>query len=78
MIKYPGIGVFKIVRNPLSANPTKWPNTVKQFVGKMPTNCLSVFDHFVILNDFKDLDLYEHRICINSVSIYFCNKYTPT
>ena len=35
--------------NPLSANPTKWPNTLKQFVGKLPTNSLSVFDHFVKL-----------------------------
>ena len=33
--------------NPLSANPTKWSNTLKQFDGKLPTNCLSVFDHFV-------------------------------
>ena len=33
--------------NPLRANPTKWSNTLKQFVGKLPTNCLSVFDHFV-------------------------------
>ena len=30
--------------NPLSANPTKWSNTLKQFVGNLPTNCLSVFD----------------------------------
>ena len=29
------------VFNPLSANITKWSN--------LPTNCLSVFDHFVIL-----------------------------
>ena len=28
--------------NPLSANPTKWSNTLKQV-------CLSVFDHFVKL-----------------------------
>ena len=35
--------------NPLSTNPTKWPNTLKQFVGKLPTNCLSVFDNFVKL-----------------------------
>ena len=35
--------------NPLSANPTKWSNTLKQFVGNLPTNCLSVFDHFVKL-----------------------------
>ena len=33
--------------NFLSVNPTKWSNTLKQFVGKLPTNCLSVFDYFV-------------------------------
>ena len=33
--------------NPLSANFTKWSNTLKQFACKLPTNCLSVFDHFV-------------------------------
>ena len=32
---------------PLSANFTKWSNTLKQFVGKLPTNCLSVFAHVV-------------------------------
>ena len=31
--------------NPISANHTKWSNTVKQLL----TNCLSVFDHFVRL-----------------------------
>ena len=35
--------------NPLSANPEKWSNTLKQFVGNFPTNCLSVFDHFMNL-----------------------------
>ena len=35
--------------NPLSANPEKWSNTLKQFVGNLPTNCLSVFDHFMNL-----------------------------
>ena len=35
------------VFNPLSANPLKWPNTLKLFVGNLPTNCFSVFDHFV-------------------------------
>ena len=35
--------------SPLSANPIKWSNTLKQFVGKLPTNCLSVFDYFVKL-----------------------------
>ena len=40
--------------NPLSANPTKWPNTLKQFVGNLPMNCLSKFGHFVYLA-FKGL-----------------------
>ena len=35
--------------NPLSANPARWSNTLKQFVNKLPTNCLTVFDHFVKL-----------------------------
>ena len=34
---------------PLSANPTKGSNTFKPFVGNLPVNCLSVFDHFVKL-----------------------------
>ena len=33
--------------NPLSANITKWSNILKQFIGKLPTNSLSVVDHFV-------------------------------
>ena len=33
--------------NPLCANFTKWSNIFKQFVGKLLTNCLSVFDHFM-------------------------------
>ena len=51
------------VVEPLSANPTKWSNTLKQFVGNLPTNCLSVFDHFVIwalkgLSEFKEINFY--------------------
>ena len=38
---------FFINSNFLSANPIKWSNTLKQFVGNLPTNCLSVFDHFM-------------------------------
>ena len=33
--------------NPLSANFTKWLNTLKQLVGNLPTICLSVFSHFM-------------------------------
>ena len=35
--------------NPLSANQIKSSNTLKQFVGKHPTNFLSVFEYFVEL-----------------------------
>ena len=42
------IHIFEIkIINTLSVNPTKWSNTLEEFVGKLPTNCLSVFDHFV-------------------------------
>ena len=41
--------------NPLSTNPTKWANTLKQFVSIKPTNYLRVFDHFVGLA-FKELN----------------------
>ena len=35
------------VLNPLSANPTKCSNTLKQVGVNLLTNCLSVFDHFL-------------------------------
>ena len=37
--------LFYLNISPLSANPIKWSNTLKKFVGNLPTNCLSVFDH---------------------------------
>ena len=45
---------FRII-NPLSANFTKRSNTLKQFLGKLLTNCLSVFGHFggLALKGFK-------------------------
>ena len=41
--------LFIVCFKPFSANFTKWSNTLKQFVGNLPTNYLSVFDHFVRL-----------------------------
>ena len=40
--------IWRTIRdiNSLSANPTKWSNTLKKFVGNSPTNGLSVCDHF--------------------------------
>ena len=50
--------------NPFSVNFTKWSNTLNQFLGNLPMNCLSVFDYFVGLalkglnsKDFIDLKL---------------------
>ena len=44
--------------NPLSANPTKRSNTLKQ----LPTNSLSVFDHFVILAlKGLNMDILDNR-----------------
>ena len=39
--------IFLQCINPLISNFTKCSNTLKQFLSKLPTNCLSVFDHFV-------------------------------
>ena len=41
--------VLEYLFNLSSANPTKWPNTLKKFVAKLSTNCLSVFGHFAKL-----------------------------
>ena len=34
-------------KHPLSVNSTKCSSTLKQFVSNLPTNCLSLFHHFV-------------------------------
>ena len=49
------IGEFNL----LNANFTKWSNTLKLFVDKLPTNCLSVFDHIVGLA-LKGLSLRDN------------------
>ena len=51
--------------NPLSANIPKWSNTPKQFVRKLPTNCLSLFDHFVGLA-LKEFSYKSHLYFIFS------------
>ena len=50
MSKYQSINIANTnILKPLRANPTKWSNTLKQFVGKLSTNWLSVFAHFIKL-----------------------------
>ena len=52
-IKYLFFAVCRIYANccfnPLRVNFTKWSNLPEQLVGNLPTNCLSVFGHFVEL-----------------------------
>ena len=49
--------IFQFVFNPLSASLTKWPNTLKQFVGKLLTNYLSLFAYFAgfVLKGLNDI-----------------------
>ena len=49
----------------LSANFTKCSNKVRQFIGNLPTNCLSVFGHFVGLS-LKGLKIDTGINCKNS------------
>ena len=53
--------------NPSNANPIKWSNTLKQFVGNLPTNCLSVFDHFVGLT-LKGLSSGRNDIVLEKIN----------
>ena len=55
--------------HPLSANPTKWSNTLKQFISNLLMICLSVFDHFVGLA-LKGL--------IFNVTLMHCKNITET
>ena len=71
MGKYLNESLTKLLSvNPLSDNPTKWSNTLKQFVGKLPTNFLSVFDHFVKLV-LKGLNLIQQRVKKHSNKLGF-------
>ena len=52
-----------------SANFTKWSNTLKQFLDKLATNCLSVFDHFVGLA-LKGLISFFSNLLIAYILLY--------
>ena len=48
--------ILRVVFNPLSANPTKWSNTLKQFVGKLINNCSKneyIIDAFLKISKFS-------------------------
>ena len=52
--------IFANTLNTLSVNPTKWSNRLKQFIGELPKNCLSLFDHFVGLA-LKELTIFSKK-----------------
>ena len=60
--------------NPLSAKFKKWSNTLKQFVGKLPTSCVIVFDHFVglALKELKRGNIGE--TLVNYWDLLVCQK----
>ena len=39
-----------------------WSNTLKQFVGNLPTNCLSVFDQLYFRNTFLDFYVIKEKV----------------
>ena len=65
--------------NPLRAIFKKWSNTLKQFIRKLPTNRLSVFDHFVGLV-LKGLKTKKRTKLERLKKLYnfkeFCNFYS--
>ena len=71
--------------NPLSANRTKWSNTLKQFFSCWLTDCLNVFDHFVRLaleglsredaQIFLVLHIYNEYIVYIVINIYVLEGY---
>ena len=68
--------IWKLV-NPFCTNPTKWSNTMKQFVGNLAKNCLSVFDHFVGLA-LEGLTLFKRNkhIVFGNLAITFKSPFS--
>ena len=62
--------------NPLSAKFIKWSNTLKQIVGKLPTICLSVFDHFsgLALKGFKRYLMSKKQPMLDEFSVLLLSK----
>ena len=65
-----------VIYNPLRAKFIKWSNTLKQIVGKLPTICLSVFDHFsgLALKGLKNQINNKNKNQVKSNKIKIRNK----
>ena len=62
--------IHNLIVNLLSNNHTKWSNTLKQFVGNLPTNCLSAFDHFMG-SVLKGLSCKYYQMSVTSFDFEF-------
>ena len=60
------------ILNPLSNNPFKRSNTLKELLGNLPTSYLSMFDHFVGLA-LKELKIFFNqglKLLINTLELF--------
>ena len=66
--------MYRIYINPLTVKFIKWSNTLKQVVGKLPTICLSVFDHFsgLALKGLRIMYRIYIKLYMSYVNFVFC------
>ena len=68
--------------NPLSANPRKWSNTFKQFIGNLSTDSLSMLDHFVelALTELREVLLwwYTNSCTVRNKNIFLISGIPPS
>ena len=69
--------ILGINDDPLSGNPTKWSNTLKQIVDNFLMNCFSLFDHFVglALKGLKFQKKYSFSKLMLKFIAYVTRKY---
>ena len=76
----PSSRIFFGIFNTLNVNFTKWSNTVKQFVGNLPKNYLSVFDHFVefVLKGLRIFLVFKWRFEVGLLLLCYKQIYINT
>ena len=74
-LEFFGTVTSETILNPLNAKFIKWSNRLKQIVGKLPTICLSVFDHFLGLA-LKELSKKQRPVFVNMNLIFLLAAYS--
>ena len=70
-----------LIFNPLSANSRKWSNALKQFISKLSTSCLCLFDYFVgwALKGLREGSLMHKVLIYRQIcKTYIKSKYLHT